>query len=104
MAYVALGHINADGKRVKRGDKLPSDVKKETIEYLLKKGAIVAVAPTGEIIDEDPEEPEEDSDVETEEEPEEESEEIEEESVEEAPEIDVMAGIIPPKKRGRRKA
>lgn len=29
MAYVALGHINADGKRVKRGDELPSDVKKK---------------------------------------------------------------------------
>ena len=92
--YVATHYVRVNGKMYTRGEILPEGLPAEKIAWYQKTGAIEEVAPASGA--EDPQEEtlseQEHDDQETES-----FEEVEEpdEELEEAPEIDVMAGIVP---------
>ena len=102
--YVALHYVRVNGKMYTRGEILPEGLPAEKIAWYQKAGAIEEIAPVSnakEMQEEyAPEQDPEDQDAEAIEipedtEPSEGTEEEPEDEFEEAPEIDVMAGIVP---------
>ena len=79
--YIAKHYVKAIGRMYAPGEELPEDLSKDTVEWLIKAGAVYGSAPAlsdTPAPEEEPEAPEEEL----------------EEDEDNIPEIDVMAGIV----------